>query len=234
MKLHHVSAGDGPTLCLVGSLGSSLAMWEPQLDALRDFRVVRVDLPGHGGSPIPDEPFAVADVGRAVLELAGEGASFCGLSLGGVVCMWIAAHARVDRVVLACTKPAFRPPEQWQERAETVRRDGLAAIVDAVMARWFTSDADPGVVAKAREMFLATPREGYARCCEALRDADLSRELARIEAPLLVVGGAEDPSVTPAEIAALPGRHEIVPGAAHLASMERPREFNALLTAFLT
>jgi 3-oxoadipate enol-lactonase len=233
MRLHQLVDGDGPTVCLLGSLGSTVAMWEPQLPALRDFRVVRVDLPGHGGSPVPDEPFSIADVGRAVLDAVGEGASYCGCSLGGVVCMWIGANAAVSRVVLACTKPAFRPPEQWRERAEIVRRDGLEAIVDAVMARWFTAAADPAVVARARAMFLSVPREGYARCCEALRNADLTEAVGRIEAPLLVVGGAEDPSVTAEEIAALPGRLELIPDAAHLASMERPEPFNELLAGHL-
>jgi len=234
LKLHRVVDGDGPTVCLIGSLGSTAAMWEPQLAALRGFRVVRVDLPGHGGSPVPDEPFSVADVGRTVLDDVGEDASYCGLSLGGAVCMWIAANAAVSRVALACTKPAFRPPAQWAERAAIVRRDGLGAIVDAVMARWFTAAADPAAVERARAMFLSVPSEGYARCCEALRDADLAEEVARIEAPLLVIGGAEDPSVTPDEIAAMPGRYEIISEAAHLASIEQPDAFNELLASHLS
>jgi 3-oxoadipate enol-lactonase len=227
VKLHHVVDGRGAPVVLVGSLGSSLAMWEPQLEALRDRRVVRVDLPGHGESPVPEEPFSVADIGRAMLELVEPDATVIGLSLGGLVAMWIGANTRVGRVVLACTKPSFPPPEQWQERAGLVRRDGLEAIVDAVMARWFVEEPPE----RAREMFLATPREGYARCCEALRDADLHSELERIEAPVLVIGGAADPSVTPDEIAAMPGEHALIAGAAHLASYERPDDFNALLHA---
>jgi 3-oxoadipate enol-lactonase len=222
-----VVQGDGEPVVLVGSLGSSIAMWEPQLDALRDRRVVRVDLPGHGASPVPDEPFSIADIGRAVRGLVEPATTIVGLSLGGLVAMWVGAHAEVRRVVLACTKPSFAPPEQWEERAAIVRREGLEAIVDAVMARWFVGEPP----ARAREMFLATPREGYARCCEALRDADLRGELERIEAPVLVIGGAQDPSVTADEIAAMPGEHTLIPGAAHLASYERPDEFNALLRA---
>ena len=229
MRLSAVVEGDGPTVCLVGSLGSSLAMWEPQLEALRDRRVVRIDLPGHGDSPVPDAPFSIADIGRAVAELVDGPATYCGLSLGGLVCMWLGVNAEAERVVLVCTKPSFPPPEQWQDRAALVRREGLEAIVDAVLARWFTGDADAAVVAAARAMFLATPREGYARCCEALRDADLGTELARIDVPLLVIGGAEDPSVTPAEIGRMPGEHAFIARAAHLASLERPDEFNRYL-----
>lgn len=226
MKLHHVVDGDGPTVVLIGSLGSSVDVWRPQLEALRGFRVVRVDLPGHGGSPVPEAPFSIAEVGAAALELTGEGASFCGLSLGGLVVMWIAANANVERVVLACTKPAFRPAEPWAERAELVRREGLEAIVDGVLARWFTAAPEPSW---ARAMFLATPREGYARCCDALRDADLGGELGRIDAPVLAIGGAEDPTVTPGDVAALPGRHAVIPGAGHLANADAPEAFNALL-----
>jgi 3-oxoadipate enol-lactonase len=229
MKLHHVVDGDGPTLVLIGSLGSSLEMWEPQVEALSGFRVVRVDLPGHGGSPVPADAFDIADVGRAVLDVVDGRFSVCGLSLGGLVAMWLAAYADVDRVVLACTKPRFDPPEQWVERAAVVRRDGLDRIVDAVLARWFTPEADAATVERVRAMFLATPPEGYARCCDALRDADLAPELARIEAPVLVIAGDRDPSVTPAEAAALPGRLVTLAGAAHLANVERPGEFNAAL-----
>jgi 3-oxoadipate enol-lactonase len=233
MKLHHVVEGAGPTLVLIGSLGSSLEMWEPQLAALNDFRVMRIDLPGHGGSPVPDAAFDIADIGRAVLALVDRRASVCGLSLGGLAAMWLAAHTDVDRVVLACTKPRFDPPEQWVERAALVRRDGLEPIVDAVLARWFTPEADPAIVERERAMFLATPPEGYARCCDVLRDADLTPELARIEAAVLVIVGERDPSVTRDEAAALPGRLVTIAGAAHLASAERPHDFNAALREHL-
>jgi 3-oxoadipate enol-lactonase len=229
VKLHHVVDGDGPTLVLVGSLGSTTRMWEPQLPRLRELRVVRVDLPGHGGSPVPDAPFDIEEIADAVCALAGGPASYCGVSLGGIVAMCIAANGDVDRLVLACTKPSFPPPEQWDERAALVRRDGLAAIVDAVLARWFVGEPP----AWARAMFLSIDAEGYARCCEALRDADLSHHLDRIVAPTLVVGGREDPSVTPAELEMLPGRHVVIAGAAHLASAERPDEFNDALLAHL-
>jgi pimeloyl-ACP methyl ester carboxylesterase len=168
-----------------------------------------------------------------VLELVGERPSVCGLSLGGLVAMWIASHAPVDRVVLACTKPRWDPPEQWAERAAVVRRDGLGAIVDAVLARWFTPDAAPAIVEGTRRMFLGTSTEGYARCCEALRDADLGPELDGIEVPVLVIAGEADPSVTPDEAAALPGRLVTIAGTAHLPNVERPREFNAALLEHL-
>lgn len=228
MRLHHVAGGDGPTVVLLGSLGTTLAMWEPQLPALRG-RVVRIDLPGHGGSPVPDRPVSIGDVGRAVLELVGGPASYCGLSLGGVVAMWIAAHAPVEKLVLACTKPVFAPVEQWTQRAALVRREGMGAVADAVAARWFAGEPP----ARYREMLLGCDPEGYARCCDALRDADLHDDLRRIEAPTLVIAGGVDPTVSVDEARALPGRLVVLERAAHLANADDPAGFNAALAEHL-
>lgn len=229
MKLHHIVQGDGPTVVLLGSLGSTTAMWEPQLPALRDFRVVRVDLPGHGGSAVPDGPFRIAELAASVVELVDGPASYCGLSLGGIVALCIAANEEIDRLVVACTKPSFPPAEQWDERAARVRADGVSAIADAVLARWFVG----AVPAWAREMLLGCSAEGYARCCEALRNTDLTHDLARIVAPTLVIAGADDPSVTQAEAGIVPGRLVVLAGAAHLASAEQPAAFNDALLAHL-
>jgi len=240
LRLHGVVDGEGPTLVLIGSLGSDVSMWEPQLPALGRFRVMRVDLPGHGASPVPDEPFAVGEIGEAVLELVDGPFALCGMSLGGLVAMAAAAAApeRVERLVLACTKAAFPPQQQWDERAALVRREGMAAIAESVLARWLTPEAEPALVERTRAMLLSTPAEGYARCCEAIRDADLGPGLSRIVAPTLVLAGAEDPTVTPADAAALAAA---IPDAgqvtleriAHLASAERPEEFTGALVEHL-
>ena len=132
---HHVSDGpdDAASLVLSPSLGATLAMWEPQLSRLAgQLRVVRYDHRGHGGSPVPDGPYSIAELGGDVLELADrlglERFSFCGLSLGGLVGMWLASEApeRVERLVLCCTAPAFPPAEQWLDprRHRACRGDG--------------------------------------------------------------------------------------------------------------
>lgn len=231
LELQHVvdGDGDGPCVVLLGSLGSTIAMWEPQLAALQSFRVVRVDLPGHGASPVPDSAFSIRDIADAVCELVDAPASYVGVSLGGVVAMCIAANADIDKLVLACTKPVFRPREQWLERAATVRREGMAAIADAVLARWFTDGAPP----QYEQMLLSCSPEGYARCCEALADADLSADLARIVAPTLVIAGAHDPTVTPADARTLPGSLVVLDDAAHLANADAPSSFNDALLAHL-
>ena len=226
------------TVVLCGSLGSTSAMWAPQLPALQGRRVVTVEHPGHGGAPVTDVQ-AVDDLAAHVLEEAGADTfSFVGLSLGGAVGMRLALDApdRVERLVLACTAARFGEPEAWYERAATVREHGLAAIADAVLARWFTPGY--GDVGRFREMFLSIDAEGYARCCEALACWDVRDELAAIAAPTLVVAGADDPSTPPATVevvaAAVPGaRFEVVAGAAHLVNVERADEFNRLLEEHL-
>jgi 3-oxoadipate enol-lactonase len=249
--VHHVVDGDGtgPALVLSASLGTTLAMWEPQVPALaRRFRVVRYDRRGHGRSPVPPGPYRIDDLGRDVLALLDqlelERVSFCGLSIGGAVGMWLAAEApeRIERLVLCCTRPAFPPPEQWAERAAAVRAGGVAAVAEAVLGRWFTpafAAERPDVVRRFRTMLVETPAEGYAACCEAIGALDLQPRLGEIVAPTLVLTGELDPVVPPESgaslAAAIPGaRHVVIREAAHIANAEQPEAFTAALLEHLT
>jgi 3-oxoadipate enol-lactonase len=250
VELHHLLEGpeDAPVFVMANSLGTTLRMWEDQAPALRDrFRLLRYDHRGHGGSPVPSGPYEIGDLGRDVLALLDrlkvEQFSFCGLSVGGLVGMWLASEApeRVERLVLCCTAARFAPPEQWDERARTVRTEGVGAIADAVLERWFTPpfrESHPGTVAWAGGMLRGTPAEGYAGCCEAIRDADLRGRLGAISAATLVVAGAEDPAapVDQAELIrdSIPGsRLAVVEGAAHLANVERPEPVTREILAHL-
>ncbi len=248
MKLHHRvdGAADAPPLVLSSSLGTTHALWDPQVPVLSErFRLVRYDRRGHGRSPVPDGPYSLDDLGGDVLdlldELSLERVSFCGLSLGGMVGMWLAVNApeRLDRLVLCCTAAALPPPEHWHIRAAMVRHDGMAAVADAVVARWFPHDVPAALVEHYRQQLLATPAEGYAGCCEALADVDLGARLAEIRAPTLVLSGEEDTVTPPArgdELAAeIPGaRHVTFPDTGHLANTERPERFSELVLAHLT
>ena len=250
MTLHHVVDGDpgAPAVVLASSLGTTHAMWEPQVGPLRErFRVIRCDRRGHGRSPAVPGPTTIEDLGRDLVELLDaldlERVSFCGLSLGGLEGMWLALRApeRVEGLVLACTSSSFAPRETWIERAATVRAEGLESIADATMDRWFSAsfrDVEPGVVERFREMLVSTTPEGYVACCDVLADTDLTGDLERIRAPTLVVTGSEDPTITPArgdELAgAIPGaRHVVVGGAAHLANVDRPEAFTSALVDHL-
>ncbi len=233
---------------LCNSLGTTLSMWDPQIPALAErFHVVRYDRRGHGRSPAPPGPYSIDDLAADALSLLDElglaRISFCGLSIGGAVGMWLALEApeRLDRLVLCCTRPAFPPPEQWVERAAVVREGGVAAVSDAALRRWFTEPyrgEHPDVVDAFRTMLLETPAEGYAGCCEALAAFDLRSRLGEITAPTLVVTGEADPVAPPEsgdELArAIPGAaHAVIAGAAHIANVGQPDAFTAALLAHL-
>jgi 3-oxoadipate enol-lactonase len=234
--LHYETTGDGPPLVLMGSIGSSVAMWEPQLPALADrFRVVRVDHRGHGRSPVPPGPYTIADLGADVLALLdhlGEReASLCGLSLGGMVGMWVAAHApeRVSALALLATSP-YLGPELWDQRIAAVEAGGMDAIAEGAIARWFTPGfraRRPEQIARFSAMLRATPAAGYVGCCAAIRDMDQREDVAKISATTLVMVGADDVATPPAHARDLAeriagARLEEVPGAAHLLNVERP------------
>ena len=238
VDLHHLFEGpeDAPVLVLSNSLGTTLRMWDEQAPALSErFRLLRYDHRGHGGSPVPLGPYDIEDLGRDDLVLLDrlevERFSFCGLSIGGMVGMWLAGEApeRVERLVLCCTSARFAP-ETFDSRARTVRAEGVSAIADAVVERWFTPafrEKRPEIAERARRMLLDTPDEGYASCCEAVRDADLGDRLGAISAPTLVIAGADDPAAPPdqAELirASIPDASlEVIPDAAHLANVEQP------------
>src|SRR4051812_26871087 len=144
---HHLVSGpeDAPVLVLSNSLGSTLAMWDPQAPALAErFRLVRYDIRGHGGSETLPGPYTLDEVGADLIELLDqlqvERAHVAGLSLGGMTGMWLGINApdRLDRLVLLCTSAKLGPPETWSERAATVRAEGTQAIAEAGVGRWLT------------------------------------------------------------------------------------------------
>jgi len=249
VAVNHVLEGpeDAPVLVLSNSLGTTLGMWDDQAPALRErFRLLRYDARGHGGSPAPPGPYTIGDLGRDALSLLDglgiERASFCGLSIGGMTGMWLASEVpgRFERLVLCCTA-ARLDPEAWQTRAETVRAEGVGAVADAVVERWFTPQfraSRPETFEWAGRMLRETDAEGYAGCCEAIRDMDLRDRLARITAPTLVISGADDPATPPehGELIrdAIPGAgFEVVPNAAHLANVEQPEEITRAVLGHL-
>lgn len=251
VAVHHVVNGPpgAPIVLLSNSLGSSLKMWDPQASPLVErYRVVRYDLRGHGRSPAPAGPYALADLAADALALLDrldvDRAHLVGLSLGGMVSMHLAATApeRVDRMVLCCTSAYLPPASNWRERAATVRAGGVGTVADAVVGRWLTpafAAVSPPLVADLRAMVEATSDEGYAGCCEAIATMDLRPRLRHITAPTLVVAGADDPA-TPVDHAAaiaagLPGARTVVVGpAAHLANVEQPTAVSQHILSHLT
>ena len=249
-ELHHQVEGpaETPAIVLLGSLGSDLSMWVPQVEALRgELRVVCLDSRGHGGSPVPPGPYTVADLGGDVLAtlaaLGIERASLCGVSLGGSIALWVAANApeRVRRLVICFSSAFYGGREAWLARAALVRAEGTDVVADAVVGRWFTpalAERNPELVARMRAMIAVTPAEGYAGCCEALAEFDLRDELSRITAPTLVLAGEDDPATPPEHgqriAAGISGaRFVAIPAAAHLGCLERPEVVTELIRQHL-
>jgi 3-oxoadipate enol-lactonase/4-carboxymuconolactone decarboxylase len=229
-----------PVLVLSNSLGTALEMWEPQIASLSArFRIVRYDQRGHGETSAPPGPYSIAALAADVLELLdglGYGkASIAGISLGGMVGMWLAAHHpdRVDRLVLACTAPYLGPPETWTERAVAVRMDGTVSLAGTLFERWFTPElrtSDPEMLAVFGTMLDACSDDGYASCCEAIGSMDQRDALGSITAPTLVIAGADDPVSPPATGLELQQTISgsalvVLSGAAHIANVARPSEF---------
>lgn len=237
-----------PTLVLSHSLGADLSMWEPQLPALEGrLRVLRYDSRGHGGSSLAAGPYRLAELASDVLRLLDalgvERAHFCGLSMGGMIGMWLGAHAapRIDRLVLCNTGARIGTAASWNARIQAVSDGGMASIADAVIERWFTAEfraASPEIVKGVRRQLEHTPPQGYRAACAALRDADERADLAAIRAATLVIAGRRDPATPPADgkavADAIHGARYVELAAAHLSNIEAADEFTAALVGFLT
>lgn len=239
---------DAPVLVLSNSLGTDYSMWDAQMPRLqRHFRVLRYDSRGHGASAVPPGPYTIEMLGRdalALLDALAIGqAHFCGLSMGGMVGMWLAVHQpeRIGRLALCNTAARMGPPQLWDARIESVRRDGLANASTSIIARWFTPTffaKEPETVETMRQMLARMPADGYIACCEAIRDMDQRDKLARIQAKTLVIAGSLDAASPPAD-----GRYlaETIPDArylelptAHLSNIEAPDAFTDALVRFFT
>ncbi len=237
-----------PVLVLSHSIGADHAMWDPQMpDLVSHFRVLRYDVRGHGASDAAKSEYSIEELGSEVLGLADalkiSEFAFCGLSLGGAIGQWLAIHSadRVSRLVLANTSPRFVPRANWDARIKAVFEGGMAAVVDLVMQRFFSSEtlARGDVYAQAiRSVILGTNPIGYAGCCAALRDANHTPFLKEIRVPTLVIVGDRDvatPWAGHGELLAreIPNAQALHLPAAHLSNIERARSFNAALFGFL-
>lgn len=250
VSLHYQLEGDpdAPVLMLSNSLGTTLAMWEPQMSILlTQFRVLRYDQRGHGQSDVPAGPYSMAQLGQDALalldHLALDRVDFCGLSMGGMTGMWLASHhpGRIKHLVL-CNTAAGRlgTPEIWNSRLELLAREGMAGLTPAILDRWFTrrfQDRAPQAIARVRAMLLGTSALGYQANVAAIRELDQLQDLAKISAPTLVIAGAQDGS-TPPELGReitrrIAGSRYVELDAAHLSNWEQAAAFTHALMDFL-
>ncbi len=238
---------NAPILMFSNSLSSNLSMWDPQAEALKGaFRVVRYDSRGHGKSVAQKGPYSIAQLGADALAIMDalklERVHWCGLSKGGMVGQWLLTHAphRIGKAVLANTAAQMPPPELWNGRIRNVAQNGMAAIVDATIDRWFTKrfqQAAPAEIARVKTMIAGTPPQGYCGCCAAIRDMDQRDAIMAIRNPVLLISGQHDPATTPAMMQLM---RERIPGAAwlsldasHISNLEQPEAFTKALKDFL-
>jgi 3-oxoadipate enol-lactonase len=236
-----------PVLMLSNSLGTTHRMWDDQVPAFtQHFRLVRYDRRGHGQSGIAKGPYTIEALARdALAVMDGLGLAkvhWCGLSMGGMEGQWLGANApeRIGKLILSNTSSYFPDKNAWNDRLNLVREKGVAAFADANMERWFTKDfraRSPDTVARIRQMFAATPLEGYLACGAAVRDMDQRELLPKITAPTLVIVGRHDPA-TPPEAgeyikSRIPGAQMVVLEAAHLSNVEQPQAYAEAVLGFL-
>ena len=235
-----------PPLLLVNSLGTDHCLWDPVMPRLADFfRVIRMDMRGHGASDSPAGEYSVEMLSRDVLAVADaagvERFDYCGISLGGMIGQWIGIHApqRLRRLVLCCTTGRADPAPQVA-RIATVKEQGMAAVVDTVLGRFFTDRFRARGTAhlhSVAQTLLSLDPVGYAGCCAAVRDHDLLGELPKVSVPTTVVVGRHDLSTPPAmgrAIAeAIPGARLVELDCAHIPHSEDAPAFVAMLMAAL-
>jgi 3-oxoadipate enol-lactonase len=236
-----------PVLMLSNSLGTDLSMWDEQVKPFtQHFRLVRYDRRGHGKSGAPKGPYTMEMLGRDVLAILDglriPKVHWCGLSMGGMVGMWLGANApaRVGKLILSNTSAWFADKQVWNDRLKFAREKGVAALAGPTMERWFTQDfreRSPRTVARISEMFVATPLDGYIACGEAVRDMDHREMIRAITAPTLVIAGRHDPATTveAGELvrSRIPGAALTVIDAAHLANVEQPHDYADTVLGFL-
>jgi 3-oxoadipate enol-lactonase len=249
VRLHYRfdGADDAPVVMLSNSLGTNLSMWDAQLPALtRRFRVLRYDSRGHGQSAVTPGPYTIEQLARDAVGLLDAldlaQVPFCGLSMGGMVGQWLGANAarRLSRLVLCNTAARIGTPDIWNARIDAVNKGGMAAIVDGVLAHWYTAPfmaSAPNAISATRNMLLTTPAAGYVASCAAVRDMDQRGSVSRIAVPTLVVSGAYDAVTPPAEGRFLAehigGANHIQLAAAHLSNIEAAVAFTSALAGFL-
>lgn len=249
-RLWYRQAGSGPAVVLLHGLADSHDLWRHQIGPLAaHHRVVAFDLRGHGRSPLGQSPFSLADMTADVLAAADElnldRFVLAGLSMGGGVAQMLAIEHpdRVTGLALVSTSSEFPEAtrERFVSRAEVAERDGMEAVVDATVPRWFTRafmESHPDEVQRTRRSVLAIEPDAFGAASRANAVRNLTSRLSRIRCPVLFIGGAEDPAdpsraldIYRREINDL--RSHVIPRTSHLVPVEAPDAFNALLLRFL-
>jgi len=238
-----------PWIVLSNSLATNLAMWDQQAADLKaEYRVLRYDQRGHGGTDAPAGRYTfeqlITDALALIDGLGIKKAHFGGLSMGGATALGFAQKHpdRLDKVIV-CDTPCQSTPtssQQWEERIVVAQEKGMEALVEPTVGRWFPPavlEAKPPHVDRVRAMIRTTPVNGFIGCAAALADHDYASAVATVKRPVLFMAGEKD-GVTPTAMrklsAALPGsRYVELPGAGHISNMDQPEGFTWAIADFL-
>ena len=248
-QIHYALEGQAgkPALVLSNSLGTNFHMWDPQIPEFSGvFQVVRYDTRGHGTSSVTPGPYSIEQLAKDVLALADalklDRFHFCGLSMGGMIGMWLAVNApqRLNKLVLCNTAAKIGTAEMWNTRIGTVRKEGMKPVAAATIERWFSSafrQKNPPSIASTRKTLEETNPQGYAANCAAVRDFDSRQQLHAIRTPTLVISGTHDPATPPADgqflVKNIQGARFVELNAAHLSNIEDADRFTSEVVNFL-
>lgn len=239
---------DRPVLVLSNSIGTTLNMWDMQIQELsKYFRVLRYDTRGHGASDAPAGAYSMDRMGRDVIELLDalkiSRVHFCGLSFGGLVGQWLGIHTpeRIDRLILCNTSSYLGPAEQWDRLiASVLQAEDMSETADRFLHNWFPPlmlEEGNTIISPFRAMLLSMRPQGFAGCYAAIRDTDMRRTVALIPCPTLVIAGQYDTVTLPNHgeliAATVPGAKLVVLPVVHLSNIERPADFLSAVLAFL-
>jgi len=237
-----------PCVVFSNSLATTIAMWDEQAAALKNsYRVLRYDQRGHGGTDAPAGRYAfdtlLADAIALLDALSIKKAHFAGLSMGGATALGLAErHPDRFESIIVCDSPCQSTPQssqQWEERIAVAQKQGIAALVEPTVSRWFPAEIlakNPPHLDKVRAMIRATPVNGFIGCAAALADHDYATATAGVKCPVLFLVGEKDaPAPAMRKLhEKLPGsRYVELPGAGHISNMDRPAEFNRAVADFL-
>ena len=251
ISIHYSIEGpdDGPVVVLSHSLAANLSMWDWQMPVLEDFRVVRYDTRGHGGTDAP--------VGEYTLEMLADDlfgfldalnldtVHYVGLSMGGMIGQTAALKDQSRFLSLGlCDTSSVVPlagKEAWTERINVARAEGMEAVMPSTIERWFSPEyqkSESGEVDKIREMIRSTPVDGFCGCCHAIMGLDLTDQLSVITLPTLLVVGEDDPGTPVSAHEVIQGEIVgseliVLPGARHFSNDEQQGAFNKAISIFL-
>ncbi len=246
--LHWREDGDpnGFPVVFANSLGTDLRVWDKVVPLMPEgLRLIRFDKRGHGLSSCPQGPYTMVDLSRdaedLLVHLGISSCTFVGLSIGGMIGQSLAAR-RPDLVrglVLSNTAAKMGEAAMWQNRIDTVRADGITALADPILERWFSPVfRETDELSAWQHMLTRTPAEGYIGCCAAIAGTDLSDASANLRLPVLAIGGSEDlaspPEMVRGTASLIPeAQYSEIAGAGHLPCVEAPNQFATLIGNFI-